>query len=358
LLVGLTSASAQAFFTVPTPGTHQVRFTSNGQGVQIAVDNQQAGTIPMTLWVLPGVHQFSFTAPGQPTKTIPYPVNADVDVPFMFTPKTFPVTVNTNVPGAALAIDGQAFAGNTTSVAPGNHTLTVSAPGYRPMNLPFQQPSNANTLNVTLVANTFSLTVNTNVPGATLAIDGQAFAGNTTSVAPGNHTLTVSAPGYQPMTLPFVQPSNANTLNVTLVANTFPLTVNTNVPGAVLAIDGLTFAGNAVTVIAGNHTLTVTAPGYQPMTLPFVQPSSANTLNVTLVALRATLTINTEKLFRAGTPFSLFLDNVETRGPILSVSPGAHTLRIVAGSLSIETSLSLNAGQTLTLVPSVLWEMR
>lgn len=292
LLLGLGPLSAQAFFTTQTPGTHQVRFSSNGPGVQVAIDNQLVGTIPVTVWVLPGVHQFSFTAPGQPTRTIPYPVNGDVDVPFMVSIKTFPLTVNTNAPGASFAIDGQPFAGNTTAVTPGNHTLTINAPGYQAMALPFQQPANANTLNVTLVATKTTLTVNTNVPGASLAIDGQPFAGNTTSVAPGSHTLTV------------------------------------------------------------------TAPGYQTMTLPFVQPTNANTLNVTLVALRATLTVNTERLFRAGTPYTLFVDNVETPGPTLSLTPGVHTLRVVSGTLSLETSVSLNAGQTLTLVPSVQWELR
>lgn len=292
LLLGLSSLSAQAFFTTKTAGAYQVRFSSNASGVQVAIDNQPAGVIPMTVWVLPGVHQFSFTAPGQPTKTVPYPVDSDVDVPFMVTIKNFPLTVNTNAPGASFALDGQAFAGNTVSTTPGNHTLTITAPGYQTMSLPFQQPSNANTLNVTLMALLFPLTVNTNAPGASLALDGQAFAGNTVSTSPGNHTLTINAPGYQTMTLPFQQPANANTLNVTLIA------------------------------------------------------------------LKATLTVNTDRLFRAGTPYNLYVDNVDTRGPVLSLTPGAHTLRIVSGSLSIETAVSVNAGQNLTIFPSVQWEMR
>jgi len=226
LLLGLSSLSAQAFFTTKTPGAFQVRFSSNASGVQVAIDNQMAGIIPMTVWVLPGVHQFSFTAPGQPTKTVPYPVEGDVDVPFMVTIKSFPLTVNTNAPGASFALDGQAFAGNTVSTTPGNHTLTISAPGYQTMTLPFQQPSNA------------------------------------------------------------------------------------------------------------------------------------NTLNVTLIAQKATLTVNTDRLFRAGTPYNLYVDNVDTRGPVLSLTPGAHALRIVSGSLSIETTVSLSAGQNLTLFPSVQWEMR
>lgn len=292
LVLGSTGLSAQAFFTAKTKGTFQVKFTSATAGVQVSIDGQPAGVIPFTVWVKPGVHQFSFTAPGEETKTIAYPVKNDVDVPYLASKKSFPLTVNTNVPGALIAIDGQVIAGNTSAISAGKHTLTISAPGY------------------------------------------------------------------QTLVLPIDQPASANTINVALVSSLFPLTVNTNVPSAVLSVDGTVIAGNTISITAGAHTLSVTAPGYQAVNLPFQQPAAANTLNVTLVGLPATLVVNTEKVLKPGTAFKVFVDNGEVSGSVLSLTPGTHLVRIVSGSLSLETTVALAAGQALTLTPSVVWEMR
>lgn len=292
LVLGSTGLSAQAFFTAKTKGAFQVKFTSATAGVQVAIDGEPAGVIPFTVWVKPGVHQFSFTAPGEETKTIAYPVKNDVTVPYLASNKSYPLTVNTNVPGALVAIDGQVIAGNSSAISAGKHTLTISAPGY------------------------------------------------------------------QTLVLPIDQPASANTINVALVSSLFPLTVNTNVPSAVLAVDGTVIAGNTISIAAGAHTLSVTAPGYQAVNLPFQQPAAANTLNVTLVGLPATLIVNTEKVLKPGTAFKVFVDNGEAKGPVLSLTPGTHLVRIVSGNFSLETTVALAAGQSLTLTPSVVWEMR
>jgi hypothetical protein len=356
---GLADAGAQAFFPNRVKGTFEVKFLppAGGQTVQVLIDDQPVGFLPATVYVTPGAHKFSFLAPGEEPKTMVYPVKGDTVVPSLFTAQSYPLTVNTNVPGASLAIDGRPFPGNATSVTPGNHTLAVSAPGYLGVTVPFNQPANANVLNVTLVASTFPLTVNTNVPGANLAVDNQPFPGNQTTVAPGSHTLTVSAPGYQSLSVPFNQPNHPHILNVTLVASTFPLTVNTNVPGASLAVDNQPFPGNQTAVTAGNHTLTVSAPGYQSLVVPFNQPAGANVLNVTLVASTGTLVIGLDRLPQ-GQPYRVSIDGKEVRGNSLALVPGNHTVRITSGGLLLETSVALAAGQTLTVTPSVQWDVR
>jgi hypothetical protein len=145
---------------------------------------------------------------------------------------------------------------------------------------------------------------------------------------------------------------------VTLIASTFPLTVNTNVPGASLAIDGAPFPGNATSVMAGNHTLTVSAPGYQVLTLPFVQPSQANILTVTLIALKGTLVVDTGKLPKAAGGYKILVNGAEVRGNSQSVPPGTYTVRVTSGALVLETAVSVGSGQTLTLSPSVQWDLR
>jgi len=355
--LGLAGASAQAFFSSRVPGTLEVKFLppAGGQMVQVAIDDQQVGFLPRTVYVLPGSHRFTFTTPGEQSKTINYPVRGDVVVPSVFNAKAYPLTVNINPPNAAVAIDGLQLAGNTTMIAAGSHTLSVSAPGYQFVTMPFTQPNSPNTLNVTLISNTFPLTVRTNVPEAALAIDGTPFAGNSTSVSAGAHTLSVSAPGYQFLNIPFIQPSSANTLNVTLISNTYPLTVNTNVPNATVAVDGTAFAGNSTSVAAGAHTLSVSAPGYQFLNIPFTQPSSPNTLNVTLIASTGTLQVNLDGLPRSASQYKVFVNGGEVRGP-QSLPPGSYSVRVTSGSWSVETTVAVATGQVLTLSPSIQWE--
>jgi hypothetical protein len=153
----------------------------------------------------------------------------------------------------------------------------------------------------------------------------------------------------------FIQRREDNTINLTLVANTFPLKVKTNVPGAALAVDGNPINGDSVGVIPGAHTLTVSAPGYQTMDLPFNQPSSPNFLHVTLVASTGTLVVNTDQLFDARTPYRLYINGNEVhRGPQI-LPAGTYTVQIMAGTLSSQTTVTLAQGQTLTLSPSVQW---
>ncbi len=294
LVTGAAELSAQSFFLRKEKGMAEVKFLppAGGQYVQLFVDDQPAGTLPVTVYLIPGPHKFTFSAPGEESKTIVYPVKGDTVVPSVFTPRGFPLTVNTNVPNAFLAIDGAPFSGNTTSATPGPHTLTVSAPGFDTISLPFNQPRNANTLNVSLIANTFPLTVNTNVPGAFLAIDGNAFSGNFTQASAGPHTLSVSATGYQ------------------------------------------------------------------PITLPFNQPRSPNTLNVTLIGLQGTISVNVDQLPRS-TGYRIFINGNEVRRPGPQTLPaGTYQIRVTTGTFSMDTTVTLNAGQDLQVSPAIAWSVQ
>jgi len=268
LVTGAAELSAQTFFLKRDRGLAEVKFLPpiGGQFVQLFIDDQPAGTLPVTVFLIPGPHKFTFAAPGEESKTLVYPVKGDTVVPSMFAPRGFPLTVNTNVPGAFLAIDGNPFNGNTTSVVPGPHTLTASLGGYDTVTLPFNQPRNANTLNVMLVGNAYPLAVNTNVPNAFMALDGNSFNGNTISASAGPHTLTVSAPGFQPVTLPFNQPRNANTLNVTLVGLQGTLSVNLDMlprNNYRVFVNGSEFLGmNGQTLPAGSYSVRVSSPGF------------------------------------------------------------------------------------------------
>ena len=93
------------------------------------------------------------------------------------------------------------------------------------------------------------------------------------------------------------------------------------------------------------------------MSLPFNQPNAANILNITLVASTGTLQVNFDRLPKTGQPFRLFVNGAEKSG-LQTLLPGSYSIRITSGNLSLETTVSVASGQSLTLTPSVQWELR
>jgi hypothetical protein len=102
-----------------------------------------------------------------------------------------------NVPGAAIAVDGQPVAGTVASVSAGVHTLAVSAEGYEDSVLSINVAAPM-VVDVTLERAGFLLTVNANVRTARVMVDGVSRGTVPFSeyLPPGPHTVRVSARGY------------------------------------------------------------------------------------------------------------------------------------------------------------------
>ncbi|MGD0727136.1 MAG: PEGA domain-containing protein [Spirochaetia bacterium] len=113
-------------------------------------------------------------------------------------PAGFALMIRVNVPNATVLVDGADVTGVVPNVAAGPHSIQVTAPGFRPYaaNVNVSGPM---TMDVQLKRMAgFPLTVNANVPNATVMLNNIAKGGTpyTEYLPPGPYALRVTAPGY------------------------------------------------------------------------------------------------------------------------------------------------------------------
>ncbi len=274
-----------------------------------------------------------------------------------FMPKAiWTLTVVVNVPNAVIYVDNQQLPGNQMKVPGGLHNVKVMADGY----LAFNGPVNV-TGDTTFPVNLeplrpvrprgFPLSVNVNVPSAAVFVDGaQVPAAAAVLVAPGPHTVQVTAPGYQPYSAN-VNVTGPTTLNVPLALLGFALTVTSNVPGAVVAINNVpkgpapyseVLPPNTYTVrvsargfvdyiatVSLDRPLVITAP-LQPVVIPstlsFVIPQPFHDPDMHPEDPRSEV-----RIFIDGQ-----LVNPRHEMERIAVQPGRHRIRIASGAFSVE----------------------
>lgn len=269
----------------------------------------------------------------------------------------FTVTINTNVKGAAILVDGSQIIGNSASVAPGIHSVRVTATGYADFFQNFNVTSNM-TINALLERLGLTLSVNANVPNATVFVDGSRIKGNTTSVAPGTHSVRVSAEGYEDYAVT-VNVTRSMTVNAVLRAASFPLTVNADVLNAEIYVDGARINGNSVRVPAGMHTVRVSARGYEDYNASFLV-TGPMVVSATLRSALHELTIRVNVL-----DSEVFIDGIRIKGSTARVAAGTHAVNVraegyqdynatfdVNGSLVISVELQ-RSGFPLTVTANV-----
>lgn len=183
-------------------------------------------------------------------------------------------------PAASVRVDDEAAvpAGVTPlrrfRVAVGHHTLHFTLPGYVTQHVEVdilargRQPVIAPTL-----VQTGTLTVNANVEGATVSIDGHAVGATPAraeNLAPGEHTVDITAehmnPHHESIT---VLAGQTAAVNATLARNVGRLAVRSATTGASVIVDGTEVGGAPYTNEAatlGSHRVEVRARGFEPRT--------------------------------------------------------------------------------------------
>jgi PEGA domain len=272
-----------------------------------------------------------------------------------FMPKAiWTLTVVVNVPGAVIYVDNQQLPGNQMKVPGGLHNVKVMADGY----LAFNGPVNVNG-NTTFPVNLqpaprprpvgFPLSVNVNVPSAAVFIDGVQVRG-TAIVSPGPHTVQVAAPGYQGYSAT-VNVSGPLTMNVPLYPAGFALTVNSNVPGAMVAVNNIPKgpAPYSEVLPPNTYTVRVSARGF----VDYVATVSLDrplVINAPLqpVFLPSTLSFVIPQPYhdpdaRPEDPRSevrIFIDgrlvNPHREMERIPVQPGRHRIRVASGAFSVD----------------------
>ena len=146
---GGQTASYSAELTVPMG---EVNIVTNPPGLEILIDEQPAGRSPVQKSLSVGHHTFTLRAPGMDPYTSSfdiryngYMITKRVDLGGSTPAATGVVEVHTDPPGASLQADGKALSGSTpTSIrlTAGRHTLTLSLPGYQPLQKVVDVPAN------------------------------------------------------------------------------------------------------------------------------------------------------------------------------------------------------------------------
>lgn len=278
---------------------------------------------------------------------------------------------------AQVILDGRLLGvGNprlVAQVAPGNYELVVRKPGLPEFRQRITIGSGGLTVNAQLgavaptpvpapvpVPQTFTLTVNSNVAGAQVLVNDTAIgaAPAAATVQSGNYNIKVNAPGYEPYNATVTVNGNL-THTATLKALAFRTTINANVAGAEVFLNGVK-AGSApfqADLVQGSYNLKVTAPGYQDYAAG-ISVSGSQTINVNLIPLFATVTVNVPaQLLNRGidnpaSRIEVYIDGSRIAGLSAQVQPGQRTIRITSGGLSMETVVSLQPGRAYTLEPA------
>lgn len=198
------------------------------------------------------------------------------------------------------------------------------------------------------------VTVNANVPGADVLINGsvRGQAPITISLNPGTYTIRVVGRGYNDWQQN-IRVNGDMTVNANLAPANFSLSVRTNVPGAQVFINNQNRGRGNVnqSLPPGNYQVRVTAPGYTDYNVT-VNLNQNQTVNAVLQPAMGTLNIiiPTNVLdLRVGNPqaqIKVFVDGSPQNGSTFQLTPGRHAVRISSGGMSTERMFDIVAGQS------------
>ncbi|MCX7023512.1 MAG: PEGA domain-containing protein [Spirochaetes bacterium] len=378
LIVAVLLASSGALFA---QNKTSLNIICNQVGAQVLIDGKLAGyTTPNFSFLLPaGNRTITVTKAGfqdfvQTLKVTNNPITLNVNL----VPKgavapppqvlKHVLTVNANVNGAQVILNN-IQAGITpfqTNLAPGSYSLVVRANGYSDYSQNLTINGNT-TVNAMLQAMTAPLSINVNVPGAEIWLNGGRYgqaSGNTFSAAvpPGSYALTVRAAGYTDYNTQInVMPGSGYSASVTLQPATAPLSLTINVAGAEIFLNGSSIGRAqgqqfATQVMPGTYALTIRAVGYADFNAQInVMPGSGYAGNINLQFALANFQFTVPAAIlnpeMKGNPWSqvrLYIDGgpqKDFRGQLL---PGRHVIRVVSGAIQIETTVDIVAGGNYT----------
>jgi hypothetical protein len=331
----------------------------NVPNARVLVDGTDVtGTVPT---VTPGDHQIQVTAPGYTMYSALVSVQAPATVNVVMQP-ALALRITVNVPNAVITVDNVPIQGNIAYVSRGPHSVNVHADGYSDWtgtvnvlnNMPFSvrltpaRPAG------------FPLAIRVNVPNARVFVDNAEVTGSAPPVAPGQHTVRVTAPGFRDYTAA-VNVTAPMTLDVVLQAAGVQLSVNANVPNAMVTVNGTPKgpAPYSEFLPRGTYSVRVTADGYADYSASVALNQQPVNLAVTLQPALSTLSFVLPQEYRdqdtrpgdSRGQVKIYVDNRlvnpnrETQN--ISVPPGPHSIRVASGAFSASVdNFTVQPGQS------------
>jgi hypothetical protein len=177
-----------------------LKVSSVPEGADVFIDGQKTsvGKTPLTASIAPGKHKITIRLAGYKTWVEPVEVKPPAPVSLAAT-LGLGIRVTSTPPGARVELDGRPLDGVTPleeSVTPGEHKVTVSLPGYKPFTQTARVAAGSDNL-VDARLEGGLLTMRTDIPGATISVDGQQVGSTPTeraTVPLGRHEVKVSHP--------------------------------------------------------------------------------------------------------------------------------------------------------------------
>ncbi len=275
----------------------------------------------------------------------------------------FALTVTSNVNGADVYMGTKLFGKTpfTGNFGRGVFDLTVKAPGYSDFTQKISI-TGPTSVQATLQPLGYSLNVNSNVSGAEVIIN-NISAGRTpfvSTMSAGSYTLLVRAPGYMDFTQNIVV-NGAVSINAMLQAALTPFTINTNVSGAEIWLNGTKYgtasSGNFMTSLPpGTYNLTVKLGGFLDFNMQvnlaagFPQVINANLMPM-MASWQFSIPANLLTPETRGNPWAqvrVYIDGAQQKNSSGQIQGGRHTVKLVSGALQIESIVDMEAGKTYT----------
>ena len=270
------------------------------------------------------------------------------------------IRVTSTPAGAAVFLDGEETGEVTncllTNVPAGDHVVTLQRDGYADASTPVTVAEGETaTVDITLTTATGSLAVTSTPAGAAILIDGADTGAVTNAtldgIAVGTHTVTLRKDGYVDATAEVTIEYNATaTLHLDLARAIGSIVVTSAPEGAAIFLDGTdtgrTTNATLTGVPSGEHTVTVTKPGYADAT------ATVTVGHDKTVPVHFALTEVTGSIRVTSTPDGarIYLDGTETgevTNATLTVPAGAHTVRVeLEGYQAMAKTVTVTAGET------------
>ena len=267
-----------ALIKTPEPPRYRLTISPQPSDARVRLIGIKAAYKP-GMALTPGTYRVEITRPGYDSQRVSVSIsNSDVTMPVQLVktsePQRYRLTVQADPPGARVRLLGvRSSYAPGMALAPGTYTVEVSQSGYETRRIPVSLTSSDITLPVVLIKTPeptlYRLTVRTEPPGARVRLRGTRTAYRPgVLLPPGNYTVEVSQPGYEPQQVTARLLDGDATLSAALVKEPEPqryrLTVQADPPDArIRLVNSASFYRPGMLLSPGSYTIEVAARGYE-----------------------------------------------------------------------------------------------